>query len=199
MSGTKPPPELDPDFLVKAYSSGFFPMADPENGEIAWYSPDPRAIIPLMEFQPHRSLRRKVNAGVFTIRINTAFDRVIEACAERKECWISTDIIAAYTALHRLGIAHSVEAWRNDELAGGVYGVSIQGAFFGESMFTRVTDASKAAFVHLIGHLRQRGFLLLDSQMINRHMRSLGAVEIPRQEYLQLLEDALAINTSFLP
>jgi len=191
--------ELTPDFLVKAYCLGFFPMAESRRGPIAWYSPDPRAIIPLSEFQPHRSLRRKVQSGAFNITMNTAFENVISACADRDPTWISDEIISAYTRLHQQGVAHSVETWHESSLVGGLYGVAIRGAFFGESMFARVSDASKVALVHLIDHLRNRGFLLLDTQMINPHVKSLGAIEISREHYLAFLEQALAADASFLP
>lgn len=191
--------ELTPDFLVKAYCQGFFPMAESRHGPIAWYSPDPRAIIPVAEFRPHRSLRRTVHSGVFRVTINAAFEDVIRTCADRDSTWISDEIISAYTRLYKQGLAHSVETWKERSLVGGLYGVAIRGAFFGESMFSRVSNASKVALVHLIDHLRNRGILLLDTQMMNPHVKSLGAIEISRTEYLALLTRALAAQTSFMP
>jgi len=190
-------PQLTTRLLIEAYSNGYFPMADVRNGPIWWYSPDPRAVIPLDGFKTSRSLRQRVRKGTYEIRIDTAFDVVIQACAEREETWISDEIIGAYIALHREGFAHSVESWHNGVLAGGLYGVSIGGAFFGESMFSRETDASKVALVRLVDHLRKRGFLLLDSQFMNDHIRQFGTREIPRAEYLRRLRAALNAETNF--
>ena len=145
-----------------------------------------------------RSLRQTLRKGTFEIRLNTAFGDVIRACAERTDTWISGEIVQAYTQLHQEGHAHSVESWREGTLAGGLYGVAINGAFFGESMFARASDASKAALVSLVQRLRERNFLLLDTQLLNPHMESLGAREIPRAEYLPLLQLALARRCSFL-
>ncbi len=189
--------ELSPEFVLMAYRSGYFPMADPRTGAIAWYSPDPRAIIPLEQLRISRSLRRTIRRGAFEVRMDTAFSDVITACAKRSETWISQEIIDAYTRLFKGGVAHSVEAYANGELAGGLYGVSLRGAFFGESMFSRVTDASKVALVALVERLRARNFRLLDSQFLNDHIRSLGGVEIPRAEYLVRLAEALTVNTTF--
>ncbi len=172
-------------------------MADSKEGALRWYSPDPRAIIPLDEFHVSRSLRRLVGQNPFAVRMNTAFAEVIRGCAERDETWISDDIIEAYTQLHKAGDAHSVECWSGASLAGGLYGVAIGGAFFGESMFSREPNASKVALVHLVNHLRSRGFLLLDSQFINEHIAQFGAVEIRKAEYLRLLEQAIRVYTSF--
>lgn len=188
---------LAPEFLTMAYCSGYFPMADSKTGAIGWYSPDPRAIIPLEGFVTPRSLRQRVRQRRFRIRVDIAFEQVVEACAEREDTWISREIIEAYTGLHRLGIAHSVEAWQNDMLMGGLYGVAIGGAFFGESMFTRVTDASKVALVWLVNHLRKRGFRLLDTQIMNDHVRRFGAIEIPREKYLAMLAEAIVAETNF--
>ena len=191
-------PGLDTDVIVAAYRRGYFPMADPRTGEIAWYCPDPRAIIPLDTFNVPRSLRRILHAHSFEIRFNTAFPLVIRACSERDETWISTDIIRAYTLLHNLGFAHSVEAWQGGALVGGLYGVSIGGAFFGESMFSRVSEASKVALVHLVERMRLRGFRLLDTQIMNDHVRQFGAIDIPRIHYLKLLAQAIIIPTRFV-
>lgn len=188
---------LTPEFLIQAYRNGFFPMAESRYGPITWHSPDPRAIIPIASFRPPRSLRRRLKQRIFDIRVDTVFADVIRACAARPETWISDEIIQAYTNLHRIGVAHSVEAW-SGTLAGGLYGVSIGGAFFGESMFTRKTDASKVAFVYLVERLQQRGFLLLDTQFMNKHVQRLGAVEISREDYLELLVKAINTPTSFM-
>lgn len=174
-------------------------MAVDRRGTIGWFSPDPRAIIPLdHRFHIPHGLRRTLKKQPFEITFDRAFPAVIRACAERRDgTWISPGIIRAYTALHRLGHAHSVETWRQGELAGGLYGVHIGGAFFGESMFHRATDASKVALVALVERLRQRGFVLLDTQWQTPHLRQFGAVEISRQEYLRILEQAITFECRF--
>ncbi len=188
---------LTPDVLVAAYMQGIFPM-DVE-GTLHWFSPDPRAIIELDEFKISRSLGQVYRSGRYEIRIDTRFEEVIEACAEREDgTWISPDIIAAYTRLHQLGLAHSVESWREGELAGGLYGVALGGAFFGESMFHRQRDASKVALVALVERMRRREFQLLDIQFMTEHLAQFGAVEIPRSDYLTRLQTALQIKTSFV-
>ncbi len=189
--------ELDPLFVIAAYRAGYFPMAESRKGRILWYSPDPRAIIPLDTFHATRSLRQRLRKGSFDIRIDTDFASVIEACSDREDTWISDEIIRVYTALHAMGFAHSVEAWEGGSLVGGLYGVAIGGAFFGESMFSKTTDASKVALVSLVQRLRERGFLLLDTQFMNDHLRQFGTEEIPRERYLQLLSEALAVSTTF--
>lgn len=172
-----------------------------EDGRIHWYSPDPRAILPLDRLHVSHSLRRVIHHGPFTIRIDSDFPAVIRACAApaagREETWISREIIEAYIDLHRLGFAHSVEAWLGDELAGGLYGVSLRGLFAGESMFSRRRDASKVALYHLVRRLRERGFRLLDVQFLTDHLARLGAMEIPRWQYRELLREALAVETQF--
>ena len=181
---------IPPQLLLDGYARGIFPMAM-ENGEIAWFSPDPRAVIPLDErFHIPHGLRRALRKGLFRIEINTAFERVMRACAERRETWINEEIIESYGELHRRGYAHSVEAWREGELAGGLYGVALGGAFFGESMFHTETDASKVALVALVTRLRERGFTLLDTQWQTPHLRTFGTVEMPRREYLRALREA---------
>ncbi|TAE20728.1 MAG: leucyl/phenylalanyl-tRNA--protein transferase [Candidatus Kapaibacterium sp.] len=187
---------LTPDLLVMAYQQGYFPMAEAD-GEIYWHSPDPRAIIPLDGVNISHSLRKAVRKNPFTLRIDTAFHDVMIACSQREETWISDEVIDSYTRLHQMGLAHSVEAWDGGVLVGGLYGVSMGGAFFGESMFAHRTDASKLAFVALVEHLRARHFLLLDSQYLNPHIESLGGIEIPRGEYLHRLELALHLPVSF--
>ncbi len=195
---------LTPELLLAGYRQGIFPMAD-EHGEIGWYEPRWRAIIPLDErFHVPRRLARTVRSGVFTVTFDRAFSEVITACAEpapgRETTWISAEIIRAYCELHQLGYAHSVECWRDGELAGGLYGVALGGLFAGESMFHRVRDASKVALVHLVHHLRQNGFVLLDSQFIaGPHMLQFGTIEIPRAEYHRLLRVALMVKTTWQP
>ena len=190
-------PALTCDKLLWAYRQGLFPMAESRDGEIHWYYADPRAVLPLDgRFHVSRSLRKRVRQGTYRTTRDAAFDRVIRACAEprpyARETWISRRIIDLYCQLHRRGDAHSVEAWRGDDLVGGLYGVAIGGAFFGESMFSHATDASKVCLVHLVEHLRARGYTLLDTQFANDHMRQFGLIEIPHEQYLQRL--ALAVD-----
>ena len=168
-----------------------------DDGEIAWFSPDPRAIVPLESFRVPHGLRRTLKKGRFDVRVDTAFEEVIRRCAERPETWINEEIIVSYVNLHRLGHAHSVEAWCDGRLGGGLYGVALGGAFFGESMFHEVADASKVALHALVGRLLQRGFVLLDTQWTTPHLLNFGAVEIPRAVYRQLLEQALQLNPRF--
>ena len=187
------------DALLNAYASGWFPMAVGPR-EIRWYSPDPRGIIPLDTFHVPSRLARSLRARPFEIRIDTDFPAVIRACAERPDPdgnWIDDEIIDSYCALHEQGFAHSVEAWRDDRLVGGLYGVAMRGAFFGESMFHRVTDASKAALVALVERLRERDYVLLDTQWVTEHLLQFGAIEIPRRRYLRLLDRALTIDPAF--
>lgn len=198
MTGTRRThPRIDPAKILAAYRAGYFPMADPRTQTISWYSPDPRAIIPLDQFRISRSLRQTMRKAGFEIRVDTSFERVILACAERDETWISDQILHAYTELHRLGHAHSVESWLDRDLVGGLYGVAIGGAFFGESMFSKVSDASKVALVFLVRRLRERRFGLLDTQFINDHVRQFGAIEIRRAQYLRILNNAIEMNTAF--
>jgi leucyl/phenylalanyl-tRNA---protein transferase len=169
-----------------------------ENGDIAWFSPDPRGIIPLDAFHVPHGLKRALKKGGFRIRLNVAFESVIRACAERAETWISEEIVESYINLHRIGFAHSVETWLDNELAGGLYGVSINGAFFGESMFHRVPDASNVALVGLVNRLSERGYRLLDTQYVNSHLVKFGAIEISRSKYMRLLKQALALDRNFV-
>lgn len=191
---------LTPQVLLSAYCQGIFPMAH-DDGRIYWYDPDPRAILPLDAFHASRSLQRAVNKGLFDVRFNTAFGAVIRGCAEpaadRPETWISPAIIAAYERLHALGYAHSVEAWQDGRLAGGLYGVAINGFFAGESMFSRARDASKVALVHLVRHLCDRRFTLLDVQFPTNHLTQFGVITIPRAEYQKRLARALRTETRF--
>ena len=168
-----------------------------EDGTIEWFSPDPRAILPLEDFHVPHMLRRLLRKEAFEIKINNSFSEVIEACARREDTWINREIIESYTRMHELGHAHSVETWMNGKLAGGLYGVAIGGAFFGESMFHRVTDASKIALVVLVEHLRARKFKLLDTQWLTPHLQQFGGVEISRNHYLRLLRRAIELPRQF--
>jgi leucyl/phenylalanyl-tRNA--protein transferase len=192
------PRTIQPDFLLMAYCSGYFPMADSLNGEIGWYSPDPRTIFELEEFRIPRSLKLILKKQPFDIRVNQAFEEVMRGCAGRVETWISEDIIQSYGELHRLGFAHSVECWKEGTLAGGLYGVAVGAAFFGESMFSIERDASKVALVQLVQRLRERGFELLDTQFMTPHLARFGAREISKKEYLKKLAAALKKQTSFI-
>jgi leucyl/phenylalanyl-tRNA--protein transferase len=190
--------DLRPPFLLEAYRRGLFPWFD-EDSPILWWSPDPRAIFELDGLYVSRRLARTVRSGRFTVTVNQDFAGVIRGCAARpgQGVWITGDMIDAYTRLHQLGHAHSVEIWHDGRLAGGLYGVAIGAFFAGESMFTRVRDASKVALVHLMDRLRQRGFQLFDVQFLNDHTASLGAVEIPRRDYLARLRRAVEGDVSF--
>jgi leucyl/phenylalanyl-tRNA--protein transferase len=188
---------LEVDLLLAAYASGYFPMADSRYGTIRWYSPDPRAIILLDAFKVSRSLKQTIKKKIFDVRLNTAFEAVIRNCAARRETWISEEIVQSYLELHRFGSAHSVEAWHKDTLAGGLYGVALGAAFFGESMFSRKRDASKVALVFLVERLHKRGFELLDTQYMTPHLAHFGAVNISREDYLSRLKRAIEKQTSF--
>jgi len=192
--------QLTPGILLHAYSLGCFPMAD-EDGSVYWYDPDPRAVVPLDGFHVPRSLGRHLRRGGFVVRRDTAFRQIMTKCAEpapgRLTTWISPELVKAYCELHDLGFAHSVEVWMSDELVGGVYGVSLGGLFAGESMFSRRTDASKIALVHLVEHLNRRGYTLFDVQFVTPHLKRFGAVEIPRREYRERLAGAVALDVTF--
>lgn len=189
--------KLPPSLLISAYLQGVFPMG--VDGELHWFSPDPRAIVPLDAFHVPKTLAQTIRRQPFEIRIDGAFREVVLACADRTEgTWITAEIVKAYTELHRLGLAHSVEAWHKESLVGGLYGVSIGGAFFGESMFHLRRDASKVALAHLVERLRSRGFALLDIQFMTAHLKRFGAVEIPRDDYLMLLRKAVAASVAFV-
>jgi leucyl/phenylalanyl-tRNA--protein transferase len=189
---------LDPALVVAAYRRGLFPMGM-EDGELGWFSPDPRGILPLDDFHVPSRLARVIRRGTFDVRYDTRFEEVMRACMERADdgTWITEEIVEAYTTLHRLGLAHSVEAWKDDELAGGLYGVHLGRAFFGESMFHRVTDASKVALAALVDRLRRHGFTLLDTQWTTPHLEQFGAMEIPREDYLRRLAEALKERVEF--
>lgn len=193
-----PWPKMTPELIVAAYCQGIFPMAD-ERGRIGWYSPDPRAIFPLDDgFHVPRSLRKTLKKHPFELRLDEDFEGVMRGCADRDTTWINDEIVANYCALHEKGLAHSVEAWRDGKLAGGLYGVSLGGAFMGESMFSRATDASKVCLVALVERLRARGYELLDSQMPTEHLQKFGQILIPREEYLRRLALALKLDRTFL-
>jgi leucyl/phenylalanyl-tRNA---protein transferase len=192
---------LDLDMLLRAYGQGIFPMADgAEADEIYWVEPRTRGILPLDRFHVSRSLAKTLKSGRFTSTVDAAFDRVVALCAEsvedRDSTWINFQISAAVSALHARGQAHSVEAWEDGELVGGLYGVRLGRAFFGESMFSRATDASKVALAHLVARMRAGGFTLLDCQFITPHLASLGAIEISRKDYSVLLSAATSSTGS---
>lgn len=215
----EPPTQSDPqhpspELLVWAYGHGIFPMADPyarpphKPGRIEWHHPDPRGILPLhptTAFRIPKNLQREIRRARFEIRSDTAFEEVMRACGERRTndnpSWISETLIRSYVQLHRAGHAHSVEAWRDNRLVGGLYGVHVGGAFFGESMFTRPelggTNASKICLVHLVNHLRERGFTLLDTQFSNPHIDQFGCVEIDADDYLAMLRDAIRLPVTW--
>jgi len=188
-------PELTPKLLLQAYASGIFPMAESQDDPtVFWVDPSRRGILPLEKFHISRSLRKVILSGRFQSRFNSDFAATVAACAEREETWINATIFDLYIALNRMGFAHSQEIWEDDELVGGVYGVALGGAFFGESMFSRRTDASKVALAYLIDRLRLTGFKLFDTQFITPHLRSLGGEEIDRSVYLDRLEQALLLQ-----
>jgi leucyl/phenylalanyl-tRNA---protein transferase len=190
---------LTPEGIELAYRHGIFPMADERSGEVLWFRPDPRAVIPLDGFHVSRSLARTLRRGRLEVRVDTSFETVMRGCADRPEgSWISERFVEVYGALHRAGKAHSVEAWRDRRLVGGVYGLALGGAFMAESMFHRETDASKVALAALVGRLSERGFTVLDVQYMTPHLESLGAVEITRREYERRLERALALDRTFV-
>lgn len=193
---------LTAETLLRAYAVGLFPMAERrDDPALYWIDPEKRGILPLDGFHVPRRLRRTVRGGAFEVRCDTAFDRVIAACAapgrDREESWINEEIVALYSELHRMGRAHSVESWRGGELAGGLYGVALGAAFFGESMFSLRADASKVALVHLVARMRAGGFRLLDVQFVTPHLGRFGAVEVHRSGYRQMLADALDAIATF--
>jgi leucyl/phenylalanyl-tRNA---protein transferase len=189
---------IPPDRLLAMYASGVFPMAEGRDGRILIFSPDPRTILPLDEFRVSHTLAKTWRAGRFQIRIDTSFENVMRACASRDETWISEDLIRSYLLLHEQGNAHSIETWVDGQLAGGLYGVSLGGAFFGESMFHYRRDASKLALIALIEHMRVQNMSLLDVQYSTPHLMSFGAREIAREAYLRLLEKAITQPVNFI-
>lgn len=190
---------LTPTVLVRAYANGIFPMGDDRTGTVRWYSPDPRAHLPLDDVHVPHNLRRRIQKREFRVTSDQAFERVIRACADRTRTWITPRIMRAYTALHEQGTAHSVECWQDDALAGGLYGVALGGAFFGESMFFEVSNASKVALIHLTRQLRAGGFTLLDTQYSTEHLERFGVVEIARDKYMDALNAALSESTIWWP
>jgi leucyl/phenylalanyl-tRNA--protein transferase len=189
--------ELTPEVLESCYRAGAFPMAD-RYGRIEFYRSDPRSVLEFDDLHVSRSLGRVIRKGTYEVRVDEDFEGVVRACADREETWINAEIVRAYVRLHEAGKAHSVEAYHGSRLVGGLYGVSLGGAFMGESMFARMRDASKVCFVHLVERLRGRGYKLLDCQIQNDHLARLGAKEIPESEYLIRLWRALTLDRSFL-
>jgi leucyl/phenylalanyl-tRNA--protein transferase len=192
------------DLLLKAYASGVFPMAESATDpEVFWVRPETRGIIPLDGFHAPKSLRKTIRKGLFDIRVDFDFEATIDACAEprqeRQSTWINAPIREAYIQLHRMNHCHSVEAWREDRLVGGLYGVSLGRVFFGESMFSKETDASKACLVRLVDRLKARGFALLDTQFTTEHLKRFGAVDVPRGKYEKMLTAALKGEAVFYP
>ena len=188
---------MNPEILEACYRAGAFPMAD-RYGRIDFYRVDPRSVLELDALHVSKSLRRTLRKGVYDVWVDRNFEGVIRACARRPETWINEEIIRAFMALHREGKAHSVEAYKDDELVGGLYGVTLGGAFMGESMFAWMRDASKVCLVHLVERLKERGYVLLDCQIQNDHLARLGAVEIPEKEYFRRLKEALKLRRAFV-
>jgi leucyl/phenylalanyl-tRNA---protein transferase len=192
------PFEITPDLLLRAYASGVFPMAETgDASELFWVDPRRRGVLPLDGLHVARSLRRSFLRGGFGITVDAAFADVVDACAEREETWINSEIRRLYVALHRMGYGHSVEIWIDGRLAGGLYGIALGSAFFGESMFSRGRDASKHALIALVARLNAGGFRLLDTQFVTDHLARLGAVEISRRAYRERLRQALARPADF--
>ncbi|KPL51221.1 leucyl/phenylalanyl-tRNA--protein transferase [Prosthecomicrobium hirschii] len=194
--------DITPDILLRAYAVGIFPMAESaDDPGLFWVEPERRGIIPLDGFHVGRRLARTVKADKFEIRCDSDFAGVMDGCAApapgRRKTWINARIRELYTALHHMGCAHSVESWMGEELVGGLYGVTLGGAFFGESMFSRETDASKVALVHLVARLKAGGYTLLDTQFVTEHLSGFGAVEVSRREYQRLLERAIVLEANF--
>lgn len=194
--------EITPALVLRAYSLGIFPMAESRDAEsVFWIDPDVRGILPLDRFHIPRRLKRTVRHGQFDVRCDTAFDAVIDACAEtrgdRSDTWINGQVRHLFRALNTMGVVHSVECWRDGRLVGGLYGLALGGAFFGESMFSRERDASKVTLVHLAARLVHGGFVLLDTQFLTDHLAQFGAVEVPRAAYKDMLDDAIAIRARF--
>lgn len=189
---------LTPELLLRAYAAGVFPMAEGRDDPgVFWVEPRMRGIIPLNGFHVSRSLRRRILSGRFDVTVDRAFRDVVRSCAARPETWINHRIEGLYLRLHRMGRAHSIEVWTEGRLAGGIYGVALGGAFFGESMFSRETDASKVALCYMVDRVRCAGFALFDTQFITEHLASLGAIEISRDDYHDRLGEALKIRADF--
>lgn len=200
MPKDQPPDEITPEILLRAYAMGIFPMAESRlDDTIHWVDPRKRGILPLDGFHVSRSLARRLRAPGIAVTTDQAFAEVVSACAERRETWISQRIQGLYQALHAVGQAHSLEVWQDGALTGGVYGVVLGAAFFGESMFSRRVDGSKIALAHLVHRLRAGGFRLFDTQFLTPHLASLGGIEIPRADYHRRLAEALAVTARFDP
>ena len=198
MSRRRPPLEINSDILLRAYSIGMFPMAeDRDANELFWVDPEERGVFPLDALKVSKSLAKTVRSDVYEVRADGAFEAVMRACAEREKTWINDEIVRLYGELFARGHAHSIEVYHEGELAGGLYGVSLGAAFFGESMFHRARDASKVALVHLAARLRLGGFRLLDAQFLTPHLASLGAIEIPRAQYRAQLKEAMGAQGNF--
>ena len=193
---------LTADQILRAYALGVFPMArQHDDPKLYWVDPEKRGILPLPEFHLPRSLRKVLKRGAFDLRVDTAFEQVLRLCAEstarRPETWINSEIVRLFTDLHHAGLAHSVESWQDGKLMGGLYGLSLGSAFFGESMFSRATDASKVALAYLVALMKKGGYTLLDTQFVTDHLAQFGAIEIPRRDYLRMLAQALDRPASF--
>lgn len=188
---------LSSEILLEAYCTGFFPMAESEDEQIYWHFPDERAIFPLDKIKIPRSMKSFIRKNSFKITINYDFEYVIRQCSIREDTWLSEELIQSYLELNRIGYAHSIEVWRDDSIVGGLYGVAFGGAFFGESMFNLLPNYSKIAFYFLVGHLKQQGFVLLDSQYINHFTEQLGAIVISRDDYLKRLNYAISLERFF--
>lgn len=192
------PSELTVDLLVKAYASGYFPMPDQFDNRVCWYRPDPRALFELDGFHVSRNLKNKIKKSDYRVAFSTAFRDVMRGCADRPDTWISTDFVHIYSQMHRSGLAHSVEIYREELLIGGSYGVCLGGVFFAESMFHRETDASKLALYHLTKKLQEKGFAFMECQFMTPHLKSLGAIEISDFDYQKRLEEGVSRSVSFM-
>lgn len=189
------PQKITAETLLAAYAGGYFPMAESRNATaLFWFNPQRRGILPIEHFHVPRRLLQWMKKSPFTLTVDTAFDEVIRNCAQRESTWINDDIIALYTTLFKRSFAHSVECWDGKNLVGGIYGVSLGGAFFGESMFSRQPNASKVALVHLVSLLKKQGYTLFDTQYVNEHLKQFGVIEISREEYLEKLERAVSCH-----
>ena len=202
MSTDRRQPELTSDILLRTYAAGIFPMAESaDDPTIFWVDPDERGVLPLDTFHIGRKLQATLRSNKFEVKLDTAFEDVIRACgaayAGRPSTWINSEIVRLYVGLHRMGHAHSIETWRDGRLVGGLYGVALGGAFFGESMFSRETDASKVALCHLVARLRRGGYRLLDTQFVTQHLTQFGVYEVSRAEFRKMLHEAIQIDAEF--
>lgn len=188
---------LKPENMIRLYACGAFPMADEKTGNVNWYLPEIRTIIPLDDYNIPRSAKKVIDEEDFEIRMDTDFESVLAGCADRESTWISEELKSAYSRLKKRGHIHTVETWKDGKLIGGLYGVTFRGAFFGESMFSKISQASKAALVALLKHLKEKDFVLLDVQYMTEHLKMFGAVEISFEEYTKLLHKAYAKASEF--